>query len=85
MDVLHTAQTSFFYAQYISGVDQVAFNVSIALRKGSEKSSLNVTPGMLTNSDSLQRILNYDEGYKFLRPVRRTPPYWMSIKKICLP
>lgn len=36
---------------------------------------------MLTNSDSLQRILHYDEGHKFLRPVIGTPPYWMSTQK----
>ncbi|XP_073688692.1 uncharacterized protein [Garra rufa] len=70
-----------FYAQYISEVDQVVSNVSIALRKGSEKSCLKITPDMLTKSDSLQRLLNYDEGYKFLRPVRGTPPYWMSTQK----
>ncbi|XP_052412218.1 uncharacterized protein LOC127957635 [Carassius gibelio] len=70
-----------FYAQYISEVDQIISNVSIALRKGSEKNCLKITPDMLTNSDSLQRILNYDEGYKFLRPVRGTPPYWMSTQK----
>ncbi|XP_042609822.1 uncharacterized protein LOC122142829 [Cyprinus carpio] len=70
-----------FYAQYISELDQIVSNVSIALRKGSEKNCLKVTADMLTNSDSLQRILNYDEGYKFLRPVRGTPPYWMSTQK----
>ncbi|XP_026112280.1 LOW QUALITY PROTEIN: uncharacterized protein LOC113091073, partial [Carassius auratus] len=70
-----------FYAQYLSELDQIVSNVSIALRKGSEKNCLKVTADMLTNSDSLKRILNYDEGYKFLRPVRGTPPYWMSTQK----
>ncbi|XP_073714001.1 uncharacterized protein [Misgurnus anguillicaudatus] len=71
-----------FYAQYISEVEQILSNVSIALRKGFEKGSLSeVTPDMLTNPDSLQKILKFDEGYKFLRPVRGTPPYWMSTQK----
>nr|XP_055041698.1 LOW QUALITY PROTEIN: uncharacterized protein LOC129429201 [Misgurnus anguillicaudatus] len=71
-----------FYAQYISEVDQIVSNVSIALRKGCEKDDLSkVTADMLTNSDNLQKILKYDEGYKFLRPVRGTPPYWMSTQK----
>ncbi|XP_065109326.2 uncharacterized protein [Paramisgurnus dabryanus] len=71
-----------FYAQYISEVDQIVSNVSIALRKGCEKDELSkVTPDMLTNSDNLQKILKYNEGYKFLRPVRGTPPYWMSTQK----
>ncbi|XP_052393335.1 uncharacterized protein LOC127941915 isoform X1 [Carassius gibelio] len=71
-----------FYAQYLSEIDQVVSNVSIALRKGSEKSLLTeVTSDVLTNPDSLSKILNFDEGYKFLRPIRGTPPYWQSTQK----
>ncbi|XP_077060992.1 uncharacterized protein LOC143713566 [Siphateles boraxobius] len=71
-----------FYAQYMSELDQIVSNVSIALRKGSDKRLLQgVTSDMLTNPESLAKILNYDEGYKFLRPVRGTPPYWQSTQK----
>ncbi|XP_073694460.1 uncharacterized protein [Garra rufa] len=71
-----------FYAQYLSELHQVVSNVSIALRKGSDKSLLTeVTPDMLTNPESLSKILNFDEGYKFLRPIRGTPPYWQSTQK----
>lgn len=71
-----------FYAQYMSELDQIVSNVSIALRKGSDKRLLKgVTSDMLTNPESLAKILNYDEGYKFLRPVRGTPPYWQSTQK----
>lgn len=80
MDVLHRALTSFLMHSITVEVDLV-FNVSIALLKVSEKNVLNVTAKMLTNTDSLQRILNYDEGYKFLRAIRGTPLYWMSTQK----
>ncbi len=71
-----------FYAQYLSELDQVVSNVSITLRKGSNKSLLmQVTSDMLTNPDSLSKILNFYEGYKFLRPIRGTPPYWQSTQK----
>lgn len=64
MDVLHRAD--FFYAQYMSELDQIVSNVSIALLKGSDKRLLKgVTSDMLTNPESLAKILNYDEGYKF--------------------
>lgn len=36
---------------------------------------------MLTNPHPLSKILNFDEGYKFLRPIRGTPPYWQSTQK----
>lgn len=66
----------------MSELDQIVSNVSIALRKGSDKRLLKgVTSDMLTNPESLAKILNYDEGYKFLRPVRGTPPYWQSTQK----
>ncbi|XP_060776102.1 uncharacterized protein LOC132885442 [Neoarius graeffei] len=67
-----------FYAQYISEVQQVQSSIQIALRKGSQK---DVSPQTLLNSDSLQQILRNDEGYKFLRGIRGTPPYWMSVQK----
>ncbi|XP_073723480.1 LOW QUALITY PROTEIN: uncharacterized protein [Misgurnus anguillicaudatus] len=71
-----------FYAQYLSELDQIVSNVSIALRKGSDKSLLQaVTSDVLTNPESLTKLLNYDEGYKFLRPVRGTPPYWQATQK----
>ncbi len=71
-----------FYGQYLSELNQVISNVSIALRKGYDpKNKHKITSEMLTNKDSLQRILNYDEGYKFLKPVRGSPVFWQSVQK----
>ncbi len=71
-----------FYGQYLSELNQVISNVSIALRKGYDpKNKPKITSEMLTDKDSLQRILNYDEGYKFLKPVRGSPVFWQSVQK----
>ncbi|XP_070549849.1 uncharacterized protein [Ptychodera flava] len=71
-----------FYAQCLSEVQQVLSNVSIAMRKGSSKTCReNITAASLTDEQSLKKILNYDEGYKFLKPIRGTPPYWQSAQK----
>ncbi|XP_076870505.1 uncharacterized protein LOC143521483 isoform X1 [Brachyhypopomus gauderio] len=70
-----------FYGQYLSEVNQVVSNVSIALRKGHCAHKTDITSEMLVNKDSLQRILNHDEGYKFLKPIRGTPVFWQSVQK----
>ncbi|TKS65922.1 ATP-dependent DNA helicase PIF1 [Collichthys lucidus] len=70
-----------FYAQYMSEVYQVVSNVSVALRKGDESSLKEASPDMFLNSESLSKIFCNDEGYKFLRGIRGTPPYWMSVQK----
>uniref|UniRef100_A0A9J7WX60 ATP-dependent DNA helicase n=1 Tax=Cyprinus carpio carpio TaxID=630221 RepID=A0A9J7WX60_CYPCA len=71
-----------FYGQYLSELNQIMSNVSIALRKGYDSSNKRkITSEMLTNKDSLQMILNYDEGYKFLRPVRGSPVFWQAVQK----
>ncbi|KAI4872883.1 hypothetical protein NFI96_009167 [Prochilodus magdalenae] len=36
---------------------------------------------ILRNKEAVQEILNYDEGYKFLRPVRGTPAFWQNVQK----
>ncbi|XP_026121918.1 uncharacterized protein LOC113104784, partial [Carassius auratus] len=71
-----------FYGQYLSELNQVVSNVSIALRKGYDQSKqTKITSEMLTDKDSIQRILNYDEGYKFLKPVRGSPVFWQAVQK----
>jgi hypothetical protein len=71
-----------FYAQYMSEVQQVVSSVSMALRKGGGNTSLReASPQMLLDSDSIGKILRNNEGYKFLRGIRGTPPYWMSVQK----
>lgn len=69
-----------FYAQYLSELEQVMSKVSIALRKSSGKDTLGnvITANMITNRDQLKNLLSTDQGYKFLTPIRGTPPYWQA-------
>nr|XP_054591539.1 uncharacterized protein LOC129155839 [Nothobranchius furzeri] len=71
-----------FYAQYLSEVNQVVSNVSIALRKGYHGlDNTNITSSMLGNTDFLKNVLNADMGYKFLKPIRGTPVFWQGVQK----
>ena len=71
-----------FYAQYLSEIQQVLSCVSIALRKGSvtTQDGHNLTASMLNDKEKLGNMLKSDKGYKFLKPIRGTPPYWASTK-----
>ncbi|XP_006815908.1 uncharacterized protein LOC102803256, partial [Saccoglossus kowalevskii] len=40
-----------------------------------------VTSKVLTNRDKLIEIIKNDEGYKFMTPIRGTPPYWQATQK----
>ena len=72
-----------FYAQYLSEIKQVISSVSIALRKGSDKTinGQKITARTLNDNDKLKHMLKSDQGYKFLKPIRGTPPYWQSCQK----
>ncbi|XP_070411903.1 uncharacterized protein [Nothobranchius furzeri] len=71
-----------FYAQYLSEVNQVVSNVSIALRKGYHGlDNTNITSSTLGNTDFLKNVLNADMGYKFLKPIRGTPVFWQGVQK----
>ncbi|XP_033847315.1 uncharacterized protein LOC117393232 [Periophthalmus magnuspinnatus] len=69
-----------FFAQYMSEVQQVIQQVSIASRKGHTNPA-----GQKDNApekiESLQDIIKTDEGYRFLRPIRGTPSFWQGAQK----
>ncbi|VDI14436.1 Hypothetical predicted protein [Mytilus galloprovincialis] len=70
----------FCVAQYLSELEQVISKVSIALRKssGKDKTGNIITARMLTDKIQLKRLLTTDQGYKFMTPIRGTPPYWQA-------
>ncbi|CAG2195130.1 unnamed protein product [Mytilus edulis] len=80
-DTRFSSDTSYiFYAQYLSELEQVISKVSIALRKssGKDKTGNIITARMLTDKNQLKRLLTTDQGYKFMTPIRGTPPYWQA-------
>ena len=52
----------------------------IALRKCKGNNS-SLTAGQLKQQGSLERLIHHDEGYKFLRALRGSPPYFEKAKK----
>ena len=52
----------------------------IALRK-THRDNIGLTAGQLKKHGSLERIVNFDEGFKFLRALRGSPPYFEKAKK----
>lgn len=40
-----------------------------------------ITAGELLSENSINSIVKHDEGYKILRTLRGSPPYWEKAKK----
>nr|XP_061819803.1 uncharacterized protein LOC133608529 isoform X1 [Nerophis lumbriciformis] len=71
-----------FFSQYMSELDQVISSISVAMRKGKGgQHSQRISPGMLKDDESLKRLLQFDDGFRFLRPIRGTPAFWSSVQK----
>ncbi|XP_073681626.1 uncharacterized protein [Garra rufa] len=71
-----------FFAQYMSEIEQVVSNVSIALRKGKGGCvSHKVDDDVLNNEESLKKLLEFDGGYRFLKPIRGTPAFWQAAQR----
>ena len=52
----------------------------IALRKWKGNNN-SLTTGQLNQQGNLERLIHHDEGYKFLRALRGSPPYFEKAKK----
>ncbi|XP_071486145.1 uncharacterized protein [Diadema antillarum] len=72
-----------FFAQCIYELQQILSNVSIALRKSSEEidSPVSMQCSDLKDARKVREILDSNKGYKFLKQIRGTPPYWQSTQK----
>ena len=71
-----------FYAQYLSEVEQVVSNVSIALQKGKPGAKCQkVSRNILNDEESLKKLLQADDGFRFLKPIRGTPSFWQGAQR----
>ncbi|XP_062283095.1 uncharacterized protein LOC133987667 [Scomber scombrus] len=74
-----------FYGQYMSEVQQVVSKVSIALRKGRSSGSDKVKESNIrhfqNNEEKLKKWLEFDDGYRFLKPIRGTPAFWQEAQR----
>ena len=55
----------------------------IALRKN-KRTNIGLTAGQLKQDGSLERIVHLDEGFKYLKALRGSPPYFEKAKKYIL-
>jgi hypothetical protein len=87
---LYNADTRFaddqdyiFFSQYASEIHTIQSNISIALRKGKTTTTdgHEITTADLTDKNSLKQLMQQDQGYRFLQPVRGTPAYWEKTMK----
>uniref|UniRef100_A0A672F4L9 ATP-dependent DNA helicase n=2 Tax=Salarias fasciatus TaxID=181472 RepID=A0A672F4L9_SALFA len=71
-----------FFAQFMSEMDRVVSSVSVALRKGKgDQGSAQISQRMLQDEESLKQLFQFDEGFRFLKPIRGTPAFWQSVQK----
>nr|XP_043868972.1 uncharacterized protein LOC122758736 [Solea senegalensis] len=70
-----------FFAQYMSELEQVVSNVSIALRKGKGSHVPKRVRDVVNNEESLRKLLEFDDGYRFLKPIRGTPSFWQAAQR----
>lgn len=57
-------------------------SVSVAMRKGKGgQRSQRISKSMLKVEACLKQLLQFDNGFKFLRPIRRMPAFWSTVQK----
>ncbi|WAR30905.1 PIF1-like protein [Mya arenaria] len=69
-----------FVAQFLSEWHQILSCMSIALRKsksGHDGETFNA--GFFKNRDMIRPLLTKDDAYRFLQPIRGSPPYWQKV------
>ena len=54
---------------------------NVALRKCKSRKNDSLRAGNLKQEGALERLIHHDEGFKFLRALRGSPPYFEKAKK----
>ena len=67
-----------FCAQYATEINQIQgdTNIALSMKRGRTMDGEAVTAGMLRNPELINRLVNTQQAYKFLRNVRGSPAYW---------
>jgi len=69
-----------FYKVKRSQMHNITSKVSVAVRK--HKTGGHVyTAGQLRGSDVLDKLVKFDDGYRVLKEIRGSPPYWEKAQK----
>ena len=72
-----------FFALYTKEVAQFHSSVSIAIRSGSTKTAggEEITASMLRDRDQVKKLIQRDEGNRFMKQIRGTPAFWEQTKR----
>lgn len=72
--------TNIFFKLKKLQIKQISDKVSLAMRKCKLKGK-KLTVNEVLSDESVDKIIKHDEGYKVLRTLRGSPPYWERTKK----
>lgn len=72
-----------FYLQYIKELKEILSSVQISLKKGCKTTADNktITADILSTKEHAATFLKKGEGYKYLRSIRGSAPYWEKTTK----
>ena len=75
-----------FYARYVTEAEQIQQSINKALRKKRPVSldGRRATVKDMLGSDSVNRLISYDDGYRVLRNLRGSPVSWQKMQYDCL-
>ena len=70
-----------FVGQFVSEWQQIRSSISVALRKSfsAEEGEEPLTASFFKNPDRIRPLLMKDDAYRFLRPIRGSPPNWQQV------
>ena len=71
-----------FVAQTVVEIKQIQDSMSIALKKAYHASPAGeaLTAGVVRDSNSLKQFILKDQAYRYLQPIRGSPPYWQRVQ-----
>lgn len=72
-----------FYKLKKLQIKQIQDSACISLRKCKTKGK-KYTAGELKSEDYLNKLAHLDEGFRVLKNLRGSPPYYENLKKTCL-
>ena len=79
-----TSVPNIFYKLKKLQIKQIQDSACISLRKCKTKGK-KYTAGELKSEGYLQKLVHLDEGFRVLKNLRGSPPYYEKCKKTCLP
>ena len=73
-----------FYLQYLKELKEVLSSAKISLRKGAHPSTGAISAGEMLQPQHLMKLVQKNDGYKYLTNVRGSAPYWeATMRDLC--